>query len=190
VFIEGSGENSGIEMRNLYASLNQDGRVGFSSEMKVLIPILIGLLVVGCGEKQTNNTDKGNDTPSKAAKKTAASQKISSAQIIPQAQPVFALLDAVKNSDQNQLKTVFSMKHQEEYENEGWDKVLARYQKAFTEVLGDYKPEDFTFEFKSIADEREDIVGKVSITRKGKESGELPDLRVIKENGVWKMAER
>ena len=31
--------------------------------MKVLISILIGLLVVGCGKKQTTNTNEGNNTP-------------------------------------------------------------------------------------------------------------------------------
>jgi len=31
--------------------------------MKALIPILIGLLVVGCGEKQSTNTNEGNNTP-------------------------------------------------------------------------------------------------------------------------------
>ena len=30
--------------------------------MKVLIPILIGLLVVGCGKKQSTNTNQGNNT--------------------------------------------------------------------------------------------------------------------------------
>ena len=37
--------------------------------MKVLIPILVGLLVVGCGKKQTNQTDRGNNTPENSAKK-------------------------------------------------------------------------------------------------------------------------
>ena len=37
--------------------------------MKVLISILIGLLVVGCGEKQSTNTNDGNNTPEKPAKK-------------------------------------------------------------------------------------------------------------------------
>ena len=31
--------------------------------MKVLIPIVIGLLVAGCGKKQTTNTNEGNNTP-------------------------------------------------------------------------------------------------------------------------------
>ena len=38
--------------------------------MKVLIPIVIGLLVVGCGkDKQSTNTNGGNNTPEKSAKK-------------------------------------------------------------------------------------------------------------------------
>ena len=48
--IRGNREKSGIEVSILWASLNQDGGVGFSPAMKVLIPILIGLLAVGCGE--------------------------------------------------------------------------------------------------------------------------------------------
>ena len=31
--------------------------------MKTLIPSVIGLLVVGCGKKQTTNTNEGNNTP-------------------------------------------------------------------------------------------------------------------------------
>ena len=42
------------------------------SAMKVLIPIVIGLLVVGCGEKQFTNTNEGNSTPIKTAKKKSA----------------------------------------------------------------------------------------------------------------------
>ena len=37
--------------------------------MKLLIPIFIGLLVVGCGEEQSTNTNDGNNTPAKSAKK-------------------------------------------------------------------------------------------------------------------------
>ena len=37
--------------------------------MKVLIPILIGLLVVGCGKKQSGNTNESNNTPENSAKK-------------------------------------------------------------------------------------------------------------------------
>ena len=37
--------------------------------MKVLISIVIGLLVVGCGKKQSTNTDQSNNTPEKPSKK-------------------------------------------------------------------------------------------------------------------------
>ena len=37
--------------------------------MKVLVPILIGLLVVGCGKKQYGNTNESNNTPKISAKK-------------------------------------------------------------------------------------------------------------------------
>ena len=40
--------------------------------MKTLIPILIGLMVVGCGKgNQTANTNEGNNTPEKSSKKEA-----------------------------------------------------------------------------------------------------------------------
>ena len=36
--------------------------------MKVLIPIVIGLLVVGCGKKQSGNTNESNNTPTTPSK--------------------------------------------------------------------------------------------------------------------------
>ncbi len=39
------------------------------SAMKVLISIVVGLLVVGCGKKQSTNTNESNNTPEKTAKK-------------------------------------------------------------------------------------------------------------------------
>ena len=36
--------------------------------MKVLIPIVIGLVVVGCGKEQSTNTNDGNSAPEKPAK--------------------------------------------------------------------------------------------------------------------------
>ena len=110
--------------------------------------------------------------------------------VIPQARPIFALLEAVKNSDQKQLKTVFCERYRKGFDEEGWDKVLATYQKYFKKEFVNYKPEDFTFEYKSFEPPpgpSEEVMGMVSITRKGKKFGEL---RVIKENAVSKMAER
>ena len=43
--------------------------------MKVLIPILIGLLVVGCGKKQSINTNVENKAPVKSSEKKVAPEK-------------------------------------------------------------------------------------------------------------------
>ena len=45
--------------------------------MKVLIPIIIGLLVVGYGKKQSTNTNESNNTPEKPAKKKAEKETTS-----------------------------------------------------------------------------------------------------------------
>ena len=45
--------------------------------MKVLIPILIGLLVVGCGTtKQPTNTNQGNNTKAKPVKELTLREKV------------------------------------------------------------------------------------------------------------------
>ena len=47
--------------------------------MKVLISILIGLVVVGCGKKQSTNTKEGNNTPAIPAKQNAENKTPSKA---------------------------------------------------------------------------------------------------------------
>ncbi len=106
-----------------------------------------------------------------------------SKQIAPQAQPVFAWLKATKSGDQELLKTVFSDRMRKEFDEEGWGKVLKAYQEVFKEGFGDYRLEDFTFEF--TGGEKE---GKVSIVHNGKE---LPGgVQVIREEADWKADER
>ncbi len=102
--------------------------------------------------------------------------------IVPQALPIVTWLKAAKNGDQKQLKTVFSESMQKRLEEEGWDKVLKTYQEGFKKEFGDYKIEEFTFEFQGKKEE-----GEVSIIHKGKK---LPGLRVIKEKADWKVNER
>ena len=43
--------------------------------MKALIPIIIGLLVVGCGKKDDGNTDDGKSTKAKPIKELTAEEK-------------------------------------------------------------------------------------------------------------------
>ena len=49
--------------------------------MKVLISILIGLVVVGCGKKQSTNTKEGNNTPAIPAKQNAENKTPSKASL-------------------------------------------------------------------------------------------------------------
>lgn len=102
--------------------------------------------------------------------------------IIPQARPVFTWLKAVKDGDQKQLKTVFSERMRKTFDEEGWDRVLKTYQEVFKKDFGDYKLEDFAFEYTGGEEE-----GKVSVVHKGKR---LSGLRVIKEKTDWKVDER
>lgn len=103
-------------------------------------------------------------------------------QVVPQAQPVFTLLKAVKEGDQQQLKTVFSERMQKTFDEEGWEKVLKSYQEAFNKEFGEYKPEDFAFEYAGGEGE-----GRVLIVHRGKK---LPGLQVIKVEPGWKVDER
>ena len=103
-------------------------------------------------------------------------------EVFPPASPVFGLLQAVKDGDLERLKTVFSKDLRKSLEKEGWDKVLKTYQKVFEKEFGDYKLEDFTFEYIGGGEE-----GKVFVEHKSKK---LPGLRVIKEQTDWKVNER
>lgn len=111
-----------------------------------------------------------------------AKSSAEAAEPIPQSQPVIALLKAVKEGDQKQLQTAFSEKMRAQYDKVGWDKVLQRYHENFKTAFGDYKLEDFAFEYKG-AEEK----GSVSIVHKGKT---LPGLSVLKEKAEWKLNER
>ena len=101
---------------------------------------------------------------------------------IPQAQPVFLWLKAVKDGDQERLKTCFSDAMRGQFEKEGWDKVMAVYQGVFNKEFGDYRPEDFSFQFQG-GESR----GTVLISYHGRI---LPGLQVIKERNEWKVDER
>ena len=102
--------------------------------------------------------------------------------VIPQAGPVAAWLKAVKDGDQEQLKTCFSENMRRQFDKEGWDQVMRTYQEVFKREFGEYSAEDFTFQFKG-----GESLGTVSIFYGGKT---LPGLQVIKENNEWKIDER
>ena len=92
--------------------------------------------------------------------------------IPPHARPVAVWLTAVKDGDQDQLKTVFSERMRRQFDSEGWDNVMRTYQEVFNRAFGTYRPEDFSFQFKG-----DDNRGIVSIAYKGRT---LSGLQVIK----------
>ena len=75
--------------------MSQDCGVGFSQAMKVLIPIVIGLLMVGCGKQQSTNTNEGNNTPAKPVKELTLKEK------------VVGFYEGKSNQDTNRLRLVF-----------------------------------------------------------------------------------
>ena len=101
---------------------------------------------------------------------------------VPQARPVFILLSAVKNGDQEQLKTAFSESMRRQFDQEGWGKVLMTYQDLFRSAFGDYTLEDFSFAFTGGEDS-----GAVLVTFKVMA---MPGLLVVRENTEWKVNER
>ncbi|HEX6728988.1 MAG TPA: hypothetical protein VF074_03210 [Pyrinomonadaceae bacterium] len=101
---------------------------------------------------------------------------------IPQAQPVVSWLMAVREGAEKKLKTTFSERMRKRFDETGWDEVLKTYQQAFEKEFGDYRLEDFAFEYSG-----GELEGKVSILYKGKK---VPGVRVIKEQGEWRVDER
>jgi hypothetical protein len=99
-----------------------------------------------------------------------------------QAKPIITLLKCVKEKDERQLESVFSEKLRVEFAKRGWDKVLQEYEAEFNKELGEYTMDDFAYEFSG-----DEETGEVSLTFKGKK---FPGLRVVNENGEWKMNER
>ena len=151
------------------------------------ILILIGAgVLVACGGSDGEQAAKPGSQPKKetpdSGGKNESSKDNSKKSHIPQARPFLLLLEAVKNGDEQKLKTVHSERIKEGMEKKGWANVMKLYQDAFKEQYGEYKLEEFTFEY-----EGSEMKGRVAIARNGNANGKL---HVIYENGVWKMNER
>ena len=100
----------------------------------------------------------------------------------PEIQPVIVWFNAIKNGDQEALKTAFSERMRQQFDEIGWAKVLMMYQDGFKQVLGDFKLEDFAFEFTGGEDS-----GHVAIAHKGTQ---LPAVQVLREKTGWRVNER
>jgi hypothetical protein len=113
---------------------------------------------------------------------TSAAAQAKAQEIVPQARPVLTWLSAVKSGDVDQLKAVFSEPMRQRFEQEGWATVLMTYQDGFKVAFGDYRLEDFAFEFTGGEDS-----GYVTVVHQGTK---VPGLRVVKEKNEWKVNER
>ncbi|HEX5108440.1 MAG TPA: hypothetical protein VFV95_08345 [Vicinamibacterales bacterium] len=113
---------------------------------------------------------------------TPAAAQVKVEEIVPEARPVLMWLDAVKIGDLDRFKTAFSERMRQQFEKQGWATVLMTYQDNFRQAFGDYRLEDFVFQFTGGADS-----GYVSIVHQGKK---LPALSVVKEKNEWKVNER
>lgn len=112
----------------------------------------------------------------------AGASSAPAAETVPQARPVTALLASVKDQDQKLFQTVFCKRLRAEFEKQGWEKVLRRYETAFDDAFGEYEVDDFAFEFSGDAEK-----GTVSVISRGKR---FPGVMVVNEGGQWKVDER
>lgn len=105
--------------------------------------------------------------------------------IIPEAEPVFNWLKAVKTSDPDLLKTVFSERMIRKFKDKetDWTELLNIYSGVFSEKYGEYNLEDFSFTFEGGSKS-----GNVIIFSEVGSSGLT--VYVIKEKKGWKVNER
>ncbi len=103
----------------------------------------------------------------------------------PEHKPFIGWIKAIKESDLEAFKAVYSKKMQKRMAKKGWEKILGKYKKGFDKELGDCKPEDFfiTFQAEKAGKKNE---GKLLIEFKGKK---LASLDIIKEEKQWKINE-
>ncbi|MFH0792449.1 MAG: hypothetical protein V2A74_00290, partial [bacterium] len=96
--------------------------------------------------------------------------------------PVATLIIAVRQNDVNLFKSVYSSRMKSVLEKTGWKIGLGKYRKTFSEEFGEYQLDDFTLSYSGDGN-----AGLVYITFKNKQMGEL---RVIREDSVWKLNEK
>jgi hypothetical protein len=140
------------------------------------------MLGLSCTQReQTPSPAKKDGASRPATQPAAATRKVDS-----HAEPFVALVRAVKTSDIQLLKTVWSKSmtsHVKPAEaDEYWKSTLKTYQEGFATELGEYTVDDFTVTFTG-----EDTRGRLNVSFKGKD---LPALRIIKEGDSWKLDER
>ena len=105
---------------------------------------------------------------------------------IPQAAPVIQMIKAIETNDPEMLIDSFSERAQEEHKIYKKEELLALYISSFEEMQWyPVKAEDFTFTYEEVDTE----FGLVQFHYKDDRITDA-NLRVKKEKGVWKLAEK
>jgi len=99
----------------------------------------------------------------------------------PQHRPFITWVKALKTSDLDMFKSVYSRSRRESFEKRGWEAVMKEYQEGFTERFGDYDVKDFTIAF-----EGNEKSGRLVISFKGED---VPRLDIVLEGDEWRIDE-
>ncbi|MHC4644490.1 MAG: hypothetical protein ACYTBJ_03235 [Planctomycetota bacterium] len=106
----------------------------------------------------------------------------SNAMTSPQAKIFLDWMKAVKTSNIELFKSLYSDRMKAQFETQGWDAVFKQYQSELGAQFGDFEPTDFELFFQA-----EDQPHVLKIEFKGKPLG---TIKLIEENNQWKMNER
>jgi hypothetical protein len=119
-----------------------------------------------------------NNQPFKAYERKQKSNAMTS----PQAKTVLDWVKAVKTSNLELFKSLYSERMKAQLETQGWDAVFKQYQSECGTQFGDFEPTDFELFFQA-----EDQPHILKIEFKGKPLG---TVKLIEENNQWKINER
>jgi len=99
-----------------------------------------------------------------------------------QHKPFISWITAIKTSDIEGFKSVYSESMQKSIAKKGWQKFFKKYKEDLDDAFGDYGLTDFEIVFQPGKNDK----GKLNIRFKGKK---FADLDIIKEDDKWKINE-
>ena len=99
---------------------------------------------------------------------------------IKQSIPFMNMLKAAEQSDIKKFKFSYSKQIRENKEQNNWQANIAEAKKNIKKMFGDIKDDNFTFKF-----DKEKSKLKVFYNEKS-----IFKIKVIQENGIWKLNER
>ena len=103
----------------------------------------------------------------------------------PQAAPILTILEAVQDSDLDLFKSAYTIKMRMRIKEKDWPVGMKVYRNKLLDKLGKYQKKDLEFNFEGEGDK-----GRILLSHKGRPIIGKRGIRIAKENGVWKLAER